>query len=173
MVYGSSLKEHDKRLKAVLERLELHEVVLNLAKCLLGVRSIEFDDYLITDMGVRPLSSNVDGLRKLTAPVGFYMTFIPHFAEICPLPVDPLLQYISAMSTKARGRMGVDSKAPRSILLSAICNYICNYSRVLWPKSRDYLATDASAVALSACFSARHYGQKRPVAFASRCVIVY
>ena len=89
MVYGSSLKEHDKRLKAVLERLELHEVVLNLAKCLFGVRSIEFDDHLITDMGVRPLSSNVDGLRKLTALIEFYMRFIPHFAEICPLPVDP------------------------------------------------------------------------------------
>ena len=97
LVYGSSLEEYDKRLKAVLKRLELHEVVRNIAKCLFGVRSIEFDGHLITDMGVRPLSSNVDGLHKLTAPVdakqlksfisaaGFYMKFIPHFAEIVKL----------------------------------------------------------------------------------------
>ena len=94
LLYGSSPKKHDKQLKAVLERLELHAVVLNIAKCLFGVRSIEFDGHLITDMGVRPSSSNVDGLRKLTAPVdaeqlksfkstaGFYMRFILHFAEI-------------------------------------------------------------------------------------------
>ena len=69
LVYGSSLEEHNKRLKAVLERLELHEVVLNIAKCLFGVHSIEFNGHFITDTGVRPLSSNVDGLRKLTVPV--------------------------------------------------------------------------------------------------------
>ena len=98
LVYGSSSEERDKRLKAVLERLELHEDVLNVAKCFFGVRSIEFNGHFITDMGIRPLSSNVGNLHKLTAPLDakqlksfisvaeFNMRFIPHFAEILEPP---------------------------------------------------------------------------------------
>ena len=142
MIYGSSLEEHDKRLKTVLERLELHAVVLIIAKCLFGVRSTEFDDHLITDMGVRPLPSNVNGLRKLTAPVdakqlksfisaaGFYMRFIPHFVEI----VEPL---------RCLPRQGVE-----------------------WEHHEEH--HEAFSSVLDAITSATTLAHERPVAFASR-----
>ena len=171
LVYGSSLEEHDKRLKAVLERLELHEVVLNITKCLFGVRSIEFDGHLITDMGVRPLSSNVDGLRKLTAPVdakqlksfisaaGFYMRFIPHFAEIVERLRCLLRQGVEWEWTK-------EHHEAFSSVLDAITSatILAHFN----PKAEIILTTDASAVALGACLRVRHNGQERPVAFASR-----
>ena len=170
-VYGSSLEEHNKRLKAVLERLELHEVLLNIVKCLFGVRSIKFNGHLITDTGVRPLSSNVDGLRKLTAPVdakqlesfisaaGFYLRFIPHFAEF----VEPLRCLL---------RQGVEWEWTKEHheAFSSVLDAITLATTLVHfdPKAEIILTTDASAIALGACLSVRHNGQERPVAFASR-----
>ena len=51
MGYYGSLVEHDKGLQAILERLELHEVVFKIAKCLVGLHSIEFGGHLIKTPG--------------------------------------------------------------------------------------------------------------------------
>ena len=122
-------------------------------------------------MGVRPLSSNVDGLRKLTAPVdakqlksfisaaGFYMRFIPHFAEI----VEPLRCLL---------RQGVEWEWTKehneafSSMLDAI-TYATTPAH-FDSKAEIILTADASAVVLGACSSVHHNGQERPVAFPSR-----
>ena len=132
------------------------------------MRSIEFDGHLITDIGVRPLSSHVDGLRNSTAPVdtkrlksfisaaGFY---VPYFAEI----VEPLQCLL---------RQGVEwvwSSEPQEAF-SSILDAITSATTLAHfdPKAEIILTSDASAVALGACLSVHHNGQERPVAFASR-----
>ena len=52
LLFGSDQEEHDKRLRAALERLELAGVTLNPKKCEFSKGSLKFLGHIINKMGI-------------------------------------------------------------------------------------------------------------------------
>ena len=81
--------------------------MVNPAKCIFGVKEIDFLGHHITEQGATPLPDKVDAIRNFIKPltrkgipefvgmVNFYHRFIPHAAKI----MQPLYQ---ALSSKAK-----------------------------------------------------------------------
>lgn len=173
-IYGRTVAEHDARLRAVLDLLQQHNCTVNLQKCVIGVREVEFNGHVISAMGARPLISHVDAIVRLPVPsscvelkrflstAGYLLKFVPHFATIA----EPL---------RALLRDGVEW------LWSAQCQraFDCLKQRISEPPvlahfdvkaTTTYLTCDASDVGLGACLSQRQGGVDRPIAFASRAL---
>lgn len=98
IVFGSSQEEHDERLFKVLSRLQEYNITLNEDKCKFSVSEADFLGYIVSETGLRPLQSNIQGILKLKTPentselatflgtTNFYMRFVPGYADI----VEPL-----------------------------------------------------------------------------------
>jgi hypothetical protein len=171
LIYGTTVQEHDKRLAMVLERLNAHQVVLHKDKSVVGVRQINFNGHELSGQGMRPLTSNVDDLSKMTPPVdvkqlrsfigaiGFYARFVPHYADI----IEPLRCLL---------RLDVPwdwtSDCQRSFEHIIECVSSTATLTHFDPIATTIVTTDASSIALGACLSQVVMGVERPVAFASR-----
>ncbi len=172
LIHGRTCHEHDTRLKAVLQRLSDHHATVNVDKTVLGAAELDFDGFRISADGVRPMTSHTKALRELKAPTnekevrsflgatGFYIKFVPHYADI----VEPLRNLLR----------GVDwnwscdcQKAFEQVVNSiASASHLAHFDTSA--KATTVLTTDASSVALGACLSQIINGEERPVAFASR-----
>ncbi|BHF59175.1 hypothetical protein SprV_0100213100 [Sparganum proliferum] len=95
-------EEHKEHLALVFDRLDQFGVVINPAKCVLGVPSIDFLGHHVDAQGLRPLSSKVEAIRDFPPPtskrqlqrflgmVNFYRRFLPNCADLM-LPLTNLL----------------------------------------------------------------------------------
>lgn len=84
---------HYNHLRLVFERLKLHHLTINVAKCEFGKDKLEFLGHLITSDGIQPLRSRVvaiqsykrpvvaNELKRFVATINFYRKFIPHAVE--------------------------------------------------------------------------------------------
>lgn len=61
-VEGETIDQHDARLNEVLKRLNDYGVILNDAKCIVGVTELEFLGHVISPHGIRPVSSKIESL---------------------------------------------------------------------------------------------------------------
>ena len=98
LVASSSAVEHKQHLAILFDRLEQHGLVVNPAKCLFGVRELEFLGHHISAAGSAPTQEKVDAVRNFPTPttvgdmqafigmVQFYNKYIPRINLImCPL----------------------------------------------------------------------------------------
>ena len=95
--------QHVKHLNLLFQRLRDHGLVVNPAKCIFGVKEIDFLGHHVTEQGATPLPNKVDAIRNFIKPltrkglqefvgmVKFYHRFIPHAAKI----MQPLYQALS------------------------------------------------------------------------------
>ncbi|XP_055527961.1 uncharacterized protein K02A2.6-like [Wyeomyia smithii] len=102
VVSGRTQTEHDNRLKALLDRLESYNVLLNRDKCQFNVSSLDFLGHNLSVNGVRPVESRVSAVAKFREPanaaelrsflglVTYVGRFIPHLAA----KTDPLRQLL-------------------------------------------------------------------------------
>ena len=93
IICGSTLPEHDQRLRAVLHALTKHNVKLNADKCIFGVTELDFVGHHISGDGITPLQSNVDSLLSIPSPknqkqlrqflgaANYYLKFVENFAS--------------------------------------------------------------------------------------------
>lgn len=93
MVYGRSGEEHNRRLKALLDRLKSYGILLNQHKCQYNVTSLQFLGYDLSANGVKPTESRVHAIQKFRPPlstselrsflglVTYVGRFIPHLAS--------------------------------------------------------------------------------------------
>ena len=94
LVASRNVKEHKVHLRQLFQRLQDHDLVVNVAKCRFGLNKIDFLGHLITQHGITPLPSKVDAVRQFQQPstvkglqefvgmVNFYHRFIPAAAKI-------------------------------------------------------------------------------------------
>ena len=68
LVFGRDAAEHETRLKAVLERIELAGVTLNLQKCQFNKTSLSFLGHLIDQSGIRADPDKTSAIREMEAP---------------------------------------------------------------------------------------------------------
>ena len=94
LVFGSNPKEHDKRLKAALERLESAGVTLNPKKCEFSKSSLKFLGHVINKDGISadpekvraitvlPPPTNIPELRRIMGMINQLGKFLPSRAKV-------------------------------------------------------------------------------------------
>ncbi|XP_037503551.1 uncharacterized protein LOC119378511 [Rhipicephalus sanguineus] len=69
LVASSTLEEHENHLRIVSQRLVEHGVVVNMAKCELGVRQLSFLGHVISASGVLPQPNKVEAIQGFPQPM--------------------------------------------------------------------------------------------------------
>ena len=93
LVLGKDRAEHDKRLRAVLQRLSYHRVTVNVDKSLQEADAFDFDGLRFSANGVSPIDShtaairdmkplsNVNMLRSWLGATSYYMRLVLQYAD--------------------------------------------------------------------------------------------
>jgi len=68
LIWGSSVEEHDKRLKCVLDRVRAINMQLNPTKCRFRVSEVPYVGHLLTDKGVKPDPEKTKAIRQMPTP---------------------------------------------------------------------------------------------------------
>ena len=68
LVHGKDRAEHDKRLRAVLQRLSDHRARVNADKSVLGTDAVDFDGLRFSANGVSPIDSHTAAMRDMKPP---------------------------------------------------------------------------------------------------------
>lgn len=94
IVHGSEQKEHDTRLKKVLQRLHEWNVVLNEGKCIYGVSELKVLGHILSEKGIKPGIDKLEAIRRFREPktgeevrsflglVNYLSKFIPDLATL-------------------------------------------------------------------------------------------
>ena len=94
LVASTNALEHEVHVRPLFDRFRQYGVVLNPAKCVFGVSSLEFLGHKVTVHGIQPLESKVTAIREFLLPtsltqlreflglVNFYRRFVPRCSEL-------------------------------------------------------------------------------------------
>jgi len=94
LVYGTSQAEHDKNLRATLQRLSDSGLTLNKSKCVFNQETLEFFGYVFNKSGMSPDLKKVRDIQNLKTPTdqstvrsllgmtNFFARFIPDYATL-------------------------------------------------------------------------------------------
>jgi len=94
VIYGPNLKEHNKRLIQVLDRLREHYLKLQPNKCEFLRKEVTYLGHIITEDGIRPDPNKLHAVEKFPVPrkikdvqsflglAGYYRKFIEDFSKI-------------------------------------------------------------------------------------------
>lgn len=171
VIYATTLEEHNKKLKAILNRLRKHNLKLQPSKCNFLRKEVCYLGHLITDKGIKPNPENVKAVIDFKTPskvkhvraflglVGYYRRFIKNFSKIAE-PLNNLL------------KKNVDfAWTPNCEIAFQFLKKLITEPPILqYPDfSKNFiLTTDASNKALGAVLSQGAVGKDLPIAFASR-----
>jgi transposase InsO family protein len=173
LVHSKDRAEHDKRLRAVLQRLSDHHATVNEDKTVLGADTVDFDGLRFSANGVSPIDSHTAAIRDMQPPAnakmlrswlgatGYYMRFVPHYADIVE-PLRQLLHKDAVWNWSPQCQIACNAVIDKIISATSLAHFNVSASTVV--------TTDASAVAIAGCLSQVINGEERPVAFASRAL---
>ncbi len=175
LIASASPDEHKVHLRLVLERLNDHGIIINPAKCVLGVPQLEFLGHLVDSQGIRPLDEKVQTVRDFPQPttqrklreflglVNFYHRFLPHAADL----LQPLNSLLSSSKDSAKAIIWSD-KATRAF--TAVKDALANATLLSHPKpdAPTCIMTDASDVAVGAVLQQRIGDEWRPISYFSK-----
>ena len=171
LVYGQDEAEHDRRVTAVLKRIEAAGVTLNPDKCEFGKTSLKFLGHVIDRAGIQadpdktsaitqmPPPTTVTELRRFLGMVNQLGKFSPNLAEL----TKPLRDLLSKTSDWLWGpeqdRAFAESKSEltRAVILA-------HYN----PEAATKISADASSYGLGAVLLQRDGTHWHPIAYASR-----
>lgn len=170
VIYGTSLEDHDRKLRALLGRLKEAGLTLQPDKCFFLRKEITYLGHLITKDGVKmdpqkiqavknfPIPRNRKNIKQFLGLVGYYRRFIKDFAKIAK-PLNNILK--KQVSFKWNG--------DQQTAFDTLCDKICTEPILQYPNFRRpfSITTDASDYALGAVLSQEYQGQDLPVPYAS------
>lgn len=174
VVFGSTQEEHDKRLQALLKRLQEYNVLLNKEKCIFGAVEIEFLGHVLSEKGVSPTESRIEAITKFREPktvaelrsflglITYVGRFIPNLAAKTA-PLRMLLRTGVAFSWKEEHRNAFDT-IKQAVSDIRILGF---FDR----KDHTKLIVDASPEGLGAVLLQENEdGQNRIISFASKAL---
>ena len=98
LVASENQEQHERYVLQLFEALRQFGLVLNVRKCVFGVRELEFLGHHVSARGIQPLPEKVEAVRRFERPrtvkgmhrflglINFYRQFLPRIAAtMCPL----------------------------------------------------------------------------------------
>jgi len=175
LVASSSKKEHERDVRAVLDRMKKHGLVLNLEKCVFGVPEVEYLGHQVSAAGLSPLPERVEAITAFPPPttraellgflgmVNFYRRFIRGAASI----LRPLTD-----ATRGAGgpKAAVQMTAEMSASFAAAKAALAEATLLAHPRERAEisLVVDASDHHVGAALQQREEAGWRPLSFFSK-----
>lgn len=171
LIFSDSIQDHEKHVRAVLERLIAHGLYAGAEKCEFHVPETEFLGFVTSAKGVSMAKNKVEAildwpeptrLKELQSFLGFanfYRRFIQGYSRVI-LPLTRLLK----KSTKFE----LDEPARQAFQTIKDAFIGADILRHFDPTLETIMETDASDYAISAILSQYHEKELRPVAFMSR-----
>jgi len=171
VIYGPNLKEHNKRLIQVMDRLRKHNLKLQPDKCEFLRKEVTYLGHIITEDGIRPDPNKLCAVENFPVPkkvkdvqsflglAGYYRKFIEDFSKIAK-PLTKLTKKGEKFNWTAEQQIAFQSLKEK-LTTAPVLSY---------PDfTREFLVTtDASDYAIGAVLSQGPVGQDRPIAYASR-----
>ena len=176
IIFGKTEKEHDDRLKVVLEKLEKSGLKLSFEKCVFKKRSVSYLGHFIDYKGVRtdpkkvekiknwPLPKKMSDLHSFLGFAGYYRRFIRNFSAISDA-LDKLIERNGAKPSSKLVKWYALTIEAFEKLKSRLCS-----DPVLalpLPQCSFILDTDASTNSIGAVLSQSVNGIEKVIHFAS------
>uniref|UniRef100_A0A3B3T9U7 Gypsy retrotransposon integrase-like protein 1 n=1 Tax=Paramormyrops kingsleyae TaxID=1676925 RepID=A0A3B3T9U7_9TELE len=171
IVYGTTPELHDKRLQAVLRRLQDRGLKLNMEKCQFRKSELPFLGHVISANGLHPNPEHVLAMTQAPSPhdahslrsfpglTGWYSKFIPNYASL----VEPL-RALLRNSTSFSWTVEAQERFSQVKQLIASSSALALFD----PFLSTTVTTDASDYGLGAVLTQWHGHTEKTVAFASR-----
>ena len=171
VVYGNSLEDHSRKLRALLGRLKSAGLTLQPDKCHFLKKEITYLGHVITQSGVKPDPRKIEAVKDFPVPrsqknvkqflglIGYYRRFIQDFAKIAKILNNLLKKGNRFQWTRAHQKA-----------FEILRDKICREPILQFPKFDEIfiVTTDASNFALGAVLSQGTIGRDLPISFASR-----
>ncbi|XP_061713508.1 uncharacterized protein K02A2.6-like [Cydia pomonella] len=177
IIYGSDEKEHDTRLKKVLQVLKDNDVLLNEAKCIYKTNKIEFLGHELTANGVKPLDkyilaiqsakrpTNVEEIQSFLGLVNYVGKWIPNLASLTE-PLRQLVRLKLSKTTDLRKYWTSSQEQAFDTLKASLSNIqTLGYYN---PADRTQIVADASPVGLGALLIQIDRNGPRIIAFGNK-----
>ena len=174
LIYGATRKEHDERLRKVLDRLTSLGITLNAEKCSFAQSSVKFLGHVIDTYGIRPDLDKVTTITQFSKPtcvgdvrrflgmVNQLSKFSPHFAELTQ-PMRELLVKDNLWVWGEPQQSSFDRIKEAVIVNPVLALFDTNLETIL--------SADASSHGLGAVLLQRQEsGEVKPVAYVSRAM---
>ena len=171
LIHGQNQKEHDTRVRAVLQRLQVAGLTLN-DKCEFSQQRVKFLGHIIDETGVRvdpnktrairefPAPRNVKELQRFMGMVNQVGKFIPGLADMNE-PLRQLLCKDSAWHWGGEQQRSFEQIKDRLVSPEVLAHYD--------PGLPTIIAADASNTGMGAVlYQVQSDGKRRPVCYASR-----
>ena len=173
LVFGKNQEEHDKRLTAILKRLEEANVTLNGAKCEFNKPSVKFLGHIVDRNGIRPDPAKTTSITKMATPTSVadvrrFMGLVNQLGKFSSR-IAEISEPIRALLRKDRAWVwGPDQQKAFEAIKQELVKptVLALYN----PKAETKVSTDASSFGLGAVLLQSDGENWRPVAYASRAL---
>ena len=175
IIFGTTLEEHDLRLKSTLQRLQTAGITLNTSKCefrksqikflgqVVGVNGIQPDPNMISAIKDLPEPQNISDICRFLGMVNQLAKFTPNLSEV----TKPLRELLSSKNHWIWGSDQTSAFEATKSLLSE--NPVLSFYDA---KLETRVSADASSYGLGVVLCQKHGDGWHPVAFASRSLTV-
>ncbi|XP_053690842.1 uncharacterized protein K02A2.6-like [Sabethes cyaneus] len=156
IVGGETQDDHDRNLKAVLQRIQEFGFTIRAEKCSFGKQQVRYLGYIIDRCGLRPdpakiqaivslpAPTDVSGVRSFLGAINFYGKFVPNMRQL-RYPLDNLLKN----ETKFRWSTECQQAFERFKQILSSDLLLTHYD----PKQEIIVSADASSIGLGATLS--------------------
>ena len=175
LIASETPADHKVHLRLVFERFVSYGILINPAKCVLGVNQLRFLGHHVNNKGVTPLPEQVQVIRDFPQPtslrqlreflglINFYHRFIPRCADV----LTPLNALLKATPSNSRTLQWTTETATA---FEDIKKALANATLLVHPKpdAPINIMTDASDIAIGAVFQQHLDGKWCPLTYFSR-----
>ncbi|UYV62314.1 K02A2.6-like [Cordylochernes scorpioides] len=172
VVYGSSLEEHNERVRQVLKKIQEEGMTLNPEKCQFGVKTVKFLGHTLSSEGLFIDEEKLDAITKMEAPrstkeLKSFLGMVNYLGKFIPNLVDKLQPLNSLLSTKNEWVWDEPQKKSFNLLKQEL---VSRPNLALFDPSRTTIVSaDASSFGLGGVLRQEQPdGSLKPIAYVSR-----
>ncbi|UYV82470.1 K02A2.6-like [Cordylochernes scorpioides] len=171
-VYGSSLEEHNERVRQVLKKIQEEGMTLNPEKCQFGVKTVKFLGHTLSSEGLFIDEEKLDAITKMEAPrstkeLKSFLGMVNYLGKFIPNLADKLQPLNSLLSTKNEWVWDEPQKKSFNLLKQEL---VSRPNLALFDPSRTTIVSaDASSFGLGGVLRQEQPdGSLKPIAYVSR-----
>lgn len=175
LVFSNNEQEHVQHVESVFKRLNAYGLLLNVKKCVFGVRELDYLGYRVTTQGIQPQDSKITVIKNFPVPINqkqlrnfiglisYYHKFIPNAAKL-------LLPFHGMVIPGKASLKSIYFDEDMMLAFNNIKNELIKATLLVHP-SKDAtisVATDSSSNTIAGVLQQLENGTWKPLAFCSR-----